>query len=1474
MSVSKDHKIGAVLVLGAGIAGMQAALDLADSGYKVYLVEEGTSIGGRMAQLDKTFPTNDCSMCTLSPRLIEIDKHLNIELITNAELEKLEGEAGRFRASVIQHPRYIDLDKCTACGDCSQVCPVERLNKYDMELVNRKAIYISYPQAIPASFAIEKLDKAPCSMACPANLNIQGYIAMVKMGKYKEAIEIIMNDLPFPGVLGRVCPHKCEESCRRLELDQAISIRELKRVAADHVQLEQIPVPEIESKDKRIVIIGSGPAGLTASYFLALDGYKVIVYESMPKAGGMMRYGIPEHRLPSSVLDAEIENLKRYGIEINTEMAIGKDMTVEDLRKHGADAIFLAIGAWKSLKLGMSGEETKGVSDVTSFLREVRLGKVKKLEGKVVVVGGGHSALDGARVALRLGAKEVNIIYRRSKTEMLAEPEEIEEAEKEGVKIHFLTAPLKISAEGNKVSGIECIRTRLTEPDTTGRRKPIPVEGSEFFIEADNIIPAIGQEPDFSFLGKEHGLEISKWNLLVVNPETLQTNIPDIFAGGDVITGPATVIEAVEAGKRAAKYMTKYLQGEELPTEWKEEPPIGTNWAVISEDEPAMERMKIPTLPVEQRLSGFQEVNLSVDEEAAHNEASRCLDCGSCCECFQCVEACKAGAVNHAMGEKRITLDVGSVVLSPGYETFHAELKGEYGYGRIKNVITSMEFERILSASGPFQGKILRPSDNEHPRKIAWIQCVGSRDTTCSREYCSSVCCMYATKQALIASEHYKDMEATVFYNDIRAFGKGFEPYYESAKNNFGVRYVKGIVSTVKELQKNKNMMLRYAQENGSIQEDEFDLVVLSVGLQVPDKIKELARKLDVEVDTYGFCETKDFYPNETSRQGIYVAGVFENPMDIPESVMGASSAASLSASLLSEARGSLTRSAEFPEERDTSAEDPKIGVFVCHCGVNIARVVNVPEVVELAKGLPFVEYAEDNLYTCSSDATRRISEIIKEKGLNRIVVSSCSPRTHEPLFRDTLREAGVNPYLFEMANIRDQCSWVHSDEPEKATEKAKDLVRMAVARAATLESIYETPFPVVQKALVLGGGVSGMTAALQFAEQGHETYLVEKEEELGGNARRLQYTLGGGKPAEFVEQLIQRVENEGLIHVMKEAEILETKGHVGHFNTKVFLDGKQQEIEHGVIIIATGAREYQPKEYLYGKNERILTQLELEERIARQDKEVKDAKSIVMIQCVGSRDEEHPFCSRVCCSEAVKNALKLKESNPDVDIYVLYRDIRTYSLNELYYKEARKKGVIFVRYEPEHRPEVTGDENQLNVHVVDQAIGIPLEIHPDFVVLSTGIHPQEDAERLSATMKLPLNMDGFFLEAHMKLRPLDFSNDGCYLCGLAHAPKLIDESIAQAKGAAARAGRVLSRTELSVSGMISVVDDDRCVACLTCVRACPFGVPVIGNEGVAEIDAALCQGCGICASVCPRKAIALYHFKDEQVLPKVMSLY
>ncbi len=1343
-----------------------------------------------------------------------------------------------------------------------------------MGLTTRKATYKTYAQAIPGAFAIEKLDKAPCRMACPAQLNVQGYVQMVKEKKYREAIEIIMQDLPFPGILGRICPHRCEKSCRRLELDEPIAIRELKRVAADHVKLSEIPVPDIKPKDQKVAIIGSGPAGLTAAYFLALDGYQVNVYESMPEAGGMMRYGIPEHRLPRSVLDAEIENLNRYGIKIHTNTTIGKDLTVEELQKHGADAIFLAIGSWKSLKLRIPGEEiSQGVTDVTSFLREVHLGQLKRLEGRVVVIGGGHSALDGARVALRLGASEVHIIYRRSRAEMLAEPEEIEETEKEGVQIHFLVAPLRILGENGKITGIECIRTRLTEVDTTGRRKPIPIDGSEYFIEADHIIPAVGQEPDFDVLG-DHGLQVSRWNLLDVNPETLQTNRPEIFAGGDVVSGPATVIEAVEAGKRAAKYIAEYLEGKELPTEWQEEPPIGENWVEAPEDEPIRERMKPPTLAVEKRLQGFEEVNLLAEEESAQKEAARCLDCGACCECYQCIKECKANAVTletHAQQEETLSIDVGSLILAPGCEVFDPSADNTFGYQKSQNIVTSLEFERILSATGPTAGHLIRPSDHKEPRKIAWIQCVGSRDVHPGfQSYCSSVCCTYAIKEAIIAKEHQRgELDTAIFFIDIRTHGKDFEKYYNRAVDG-GVRFVKSKISHISPVEKTENLLIRYMDGAGRRVEEEFDIVVLSVGFKVPKDTVDLAGKLGIELDPYEHARTNSFEPVQTSRPGIFVCGTFEGPKDIPQSVIESSASAAMVGSALAVARGSLTKTKEIPQEVDVRGEPPRIGVFVCCCGTNIAGFVNVPEVVDYAKSLPCVVFAQENLFSCSQDTQEKITEVIREQKLNRVVVAACTPRTHEELFQETVINAGINKYLFEMANIRNQCSWVHSEDKESATQKAKDLVRMAVSRVSLLEPLYAPEIEVKQSALVVGGGLSGMTAAKNLAEQGYYTTIVEKGDALGGQALNLYETWKGENVQEELAKIVSHVESNPNIKVLKNAELKDVEGFVGNFQSTVETEGKEQVIEHGVAIIATGATEYKPDGYLYGKDPRVLTGLELDRKFIEDSLPLNEVNTALFIQCIGSRIPERPYCSKICCTHSVKSAVTLKEGRPEMEVFVLYRDMRTYGLREGLYREAREKGVIFIRFDFDKELSVDKEQDDLRVRFTNYVLGREMEIRPDLLVLATAIVPPKE-NPVAQLFKVPVNDDRFFAEAHVKLRPIDFATDGVFVCGLAHSPKPVDEAVAQSLGAASRAATVLSKEKIFGNAVVSQIQKRVCRGCQECLNACPYqAITYLEDQVICEVNAALCKGCGACAVACPTGAASIRHFNDKEVLTMV----
>lgn len=1007
---SKARKsIGAVMVVGGGIAGIQAALDLANSGYYVYLVEKSPSIGGTMPQLDKTFPTNDCSMCILSPKLVECGRHLNIEILTNTQVEELPGEAGNFEVSLIRSPRFVDEDKCVGCGICAEKCPVKVKDDFNEGLGERKAIYIPYPQAIPLVYQIDR------------------------------------------------------DYCRYL------------------------------------------------------------------------------------------------------------------------------------------------------------------IKGK----------------------------------------------------------------------------------------------------------------------------------------------------------------------------------------------------------------------------------------------------------CRICEKLCKNEAVNFEDAEKKFSLQVGSVILAPGFELFDTQLKGEYGYGVYDNVVTSKQFERILSASGPSMGHLERPGDKKEPKKIGFIQCVGSRDVRAGRGYCSSVCCMYAIKEAVVAKEHLDKVEPTIFFMDIRAHGKGFDSYYERAEAEYGVRFVRCMISRIIEMPRSKNLRVTYIDEEGKSVEEEFDLMVLSGGLTPSEETKALGKKLGIDLDQYGFCETSQFSPLSTSRPGIFVSGVFQGPKDIPETVAQASGSVACASGILSESRGSLVKRKEYPPEIPVKEGPSRIGVFVCHCGINIGGVVDVPQVKEYAQSLDGVVHAEEGLYVCSQDFQELMKRAISEHEFNRVVVASCSPRTHEPLFQETLRETGLNKYLFEMANIRDQCSWVHMKQKEEATEKAKALLNMAVANARLTQPLEELSLEVKDRALVIGGGLSGMTAALSLANQGHEVYLVEKEGELGGGLRGAYYTLEGDDIQSHLSDIIERVEANTSIHIFKDTMVVDFGGYKGNFETGLMVGPGMfyRKLEHGIVIVATGGEEYKPfGEYMYGEDERVITQQELEKRIATSDPGLSNLDSIVMIQCVGSRTEERPYCSRVCCSEAIKNGLKLKELNPSLNIYILYRDIRSYGLMEDYYTLARKKGIRFVRYDPGSKPEVRVEEGGLKIDAVDPALGEGLSLSPDVVVLSSAIIPR-DNEELATLLKVPRTPEGFFLEAHMKLRPVDFGTDGMYVCGLAHSPKLISERISQACAAAARASTILSQESINVGGIVAVVNGDLCAACLTCVRVCPYDVPLINEEGFAEINMAKCQGCGTCASECPAKAIELQHFRDEQIQAKCDAL-
>lgn len=912
-----------MVVVGGGIAGMQASIDIGASGHKAYLIEKDSTIGGHMLQFDKTFPTLDCAACIGTPKMVEVGQDPNIELLSFSEVTNVSGFIGNFTLDVRRKPRYINENLCTGCGECAKVCPVSIPNPWDIGMASRKAIGRTFPQAIPITFNVEKKDTAPCRLTCPAGINVQGYIQLIKQKKYDQSVRLIMEKAPFPGVLGRVCPHPCEAECRRKLVDKPIAIKELKRFAADRANHEKVELPKIIDREEKIAVIGAGPAGLTGAYFLRLKGYRVTVFEKLPVPGGMLKTGIPDYRLPPDVLDKEINYILAHGINLVANTSFGTDITFESLIQNGFHAVFLSSGAHESLSLGLEGENTtNGVIDAISFLRDVNLGHETDCGKKVMIIGGGNVAIDAARCAKRIRNCEVSIIYRRTRDEMPAYDEEINGAIEENIDIFTLTAPVKIISSDGRVTGIKCIKNELGEIDASGRRRPVNIPGSEFVIECDTIIPAIGQKTDLTWAKSMPGLEITKYNRIKTNPDTMQTSIENVFAGGDMVTGPATVIEAIAQGQKAAIGIDNYINKiETSPDDSETDHDNETHQNVNHENYSDMpsntlveERACVQYVDPEIRIRSFEEVEATLTEKQAIKEAERCLNCATCCECMECISVCEAKAIDHLMKEETIQIHSGSIILATGYDTLEPSPLKQFGYGRYANVFSALEFERLSNATGPTGGKILmRNKDNEFtkaPESVAIVHCVGSRDVN-YHEYCSRVCCMYALKYThLIKEKVGHDTKVYDFYIDMRCFGEGYEEFYERCQKE-GTTFIRGKVARITDKAQNaseQGKLIAIAEDTllGELLRVPVDMVILCTAVQAREDTADVGRVFGVNQGADGFFleEHPKLGPLNTAAEGVFLCGCCQKPMDIPDAVSQASGAAAKALSLA--AKGSV----------------------------------------------------------------------------------------------------------------------------------------------------------------------------------------------------------------------------------------------------------------------------------------------------------------------------------------------------------------------------------------------------------------------------------------------------------------------------------------------------------------------------------------------------------------------------------------
>ncbi len=879
--------------------------------------------------------------------------------------------------------------------------------------------------------------------------------------------------------------------------------------------------------------------------------------------------------------------------------------------------------------------------------------------------------------------------------------------------------------------------------------------------------------------------------------------------------------------------------------------------------------------------------------KAAHKVAARAvpdtyvIDRGPYCDdCGKCVEACPSQAIHLDEQPRLLTVEAGAIILALGFQIYDATELEELGHGQYSNVLSAMQYERLASRSGPTEGIITRPSDSQRPRSIAWLQCIGSRDQ--KNAFCSSICCMYATKEAILAKQRLgDDVDCCIFIMDERAFNKEYSTYFANARERHGIRYVRCRVSSVREDPSTRDLILQYADPDGQRREERFETVVLATGLQPPDSARQLAEVLDIELNEYGFCQTDKFTPLQTSRPGVFVCGAFSSPKEIVETIIDASGAAAEAMRLLNERLRSHPYTREWPflsaddlpPERDVTGQPARVGVFACSCGLTIGEVIDLSALTQRAGQWPGVVHTENVDFACFPDTLERLQTRIQEADLNRVVIAACSNRTHEALFQRVMRQVGLNPYLLELVNLREQCCHVHPQQKRLANLKAQELVRIAVGRAQAAQPVHKDRHRCQPAALVIGGGVTGMTAALAIADSGYDVHLVERSEMLGGNLSNLYYVAEGYDPQRLLRDLVNRVRAHRRIDVHTRTRVMRHFGHVGDFQADLqtaYPDGSINEfrIEHGATIVATGGREMHEHPLL--ELPQVLTQRELEEKIIHHPEEIAALKDVVMIQCV--RPEGTPdYCSRVCCTNTMKNAIRIKLFNPACRVSVLYKNIVTYGFREEYYTEARRLGVVFIRYTDDEPPEVLPVGDRIVVRVRDLALNRWLNLPADIVPMSMTIAPAEGTDDLARMLRVPISSEGFFKDAQLKLRPMDFMRDGIFLAGMAHYPKFLEESISHALAAAARALTLLSQGSLHLGGVVAKVDPSKCVGCLTCTRVCPFAIPQVirqegragvgGLGGAAFIDAAQCQGCGTCTGECPANAIQLVHYTDEQMM-------